>query len=110
MFSPLQAELLDVLFGLETAIGQGYKKVIIETDFLLVVNEIERGGYSLCEWGNIVCNICFYLEQCEEGVVGHVKREANSLAHNLTKMSIPEDYDKFSWKEIPSSCCNTVAY
>ena len=51
--SPLQAELLALLFGLETALEKGYKKILMETDSLLTVNEIEKGYLSYCEWGTL---------------------------------------------------------
>ena len=88
VYSPLQAELLAIRFGLEIALGKGYTKIIIETDSLLAVKEIEKGYASLCEWGNIVCDISFYLAQCESGRVCHVYRKANSLAHHLAQMSV----------------------
>ena len=47
--TPLQAELLAILFGLEIALDKGYKNILLETDSLIVVNEIEKGFLSLCE-------------------------------------------------------------
>ena len=83
--TPLQAELLAILFGLEIALDKGYKNILLETNSLIAVNEIEKGFLSLCERGNIVFDICFYIAQCDRCKVGHVKREANRLAHNLAK-------------------------
>ena len=51
---PLQAELLAMLFGWEIALDKGYKNILLETDSLIAVNEIEKGFLSLCERGNIV--------------------------------------------------------
>ena len=101
--------VLHYKLNLEIAVGKGYKKVLVETDSLLAIKEIEKGYSSLCEWGNIVCDICLSLAQCDEGLVGHVKREANSLAHNLAKMVVSEDHDMFRWRELLPSYCNSVS-
>ena len=104
--TPLQAELLALLFGLEIAIDKGYKNILLETDSLIAVTEIEKGFLSLCEWGNIIFDICYFIEKCDRCRVGHVKREANSLAHNLAKISGFADYDMIWRWELPSSVCN----
>lgn len=57
--------------------------------------------------GNIVFDICFYIAQCDRCKVGHVKRKANSLAHNLVKVSGFDDFDMFWRWELPSFVCNT---
>ena len=44
--TPLQAELLAMLFGLEIAFEKGYKKILMETYSFIAVNEIEKGYLS----------------------------------------------------------------
>ena len=78
--SPLQAKLLALLFGLEIARNKGYKTLQIETNSLLAFREIEKGFLPSCEWGNIVWDICNFVDLCDICSVGHVKREANSFA------------------------------
>ncbi|XWS63095.1 hypothetical protein CRYUN_Cryun06bG0067100 [Craigia yunnanensis] len=106
VYSPLQAELLAILFGLEKATENGYKNVQVESDSLLVVKEIEKGSNSSCEWGCIVNDICNYVGLCDLGYVCFVRREANFFAHNLAKQFIDAADDVLWWWETPSNICN----
>ena len=47
--TPLQAKLLAILFGLEITIDKGFKCIQMETDSLIVVQEIKQGLLSACE-------------------------------------------------------------
>ena len=47
-----------IRFGLEIAIANGLADFQIETDFLLAVQEVQKGSASSCEWDSIIFDIC----------------------------------------------------
>ena len=88
-----------IRFGSEIAIANGLADFQIETDFLLAVQEVQKGSASSCEWGSIIFDIC---NLSSDGLVsvGYVRREANFFAHNIAKLDIEGDDDVLWWGEV----------
>ncbi|XWS70758.1 hypothetical protein CRYUN_Cryun03dG0076400 [Craigia yunnanensis] len=55
--SPLHAKLKAILFGLEECRNIMANSVLIESDFLLAIREIERGQDSFSEWTRIISDL-----------------------------------------------------
>ncbi|XWS24067.1 hypothetical protein CRYUN_Cryun28dG0069200 [Craigia yunnanensis] len=97
VFSPLQAELVAIMFGLEIARVHGLEDIQIETDSLLAVQEIQKGYASACECDGIICYICDLLLVEGLGSVSYVRREAKYFAHNLAKLNVEGTDDVLWW-------------
>ena len=106
VFSPLQAKLMAISFGLDTARDNGLLVIQVEPDSLLAVQESEKGFSSSCEWGSIVCDICLSLKSCVLGSVCYVRREANYFALNLANLNVEGANDVLWWEALPLSFCN----
>lgn len=63
-FSPLQAELKAILFGLQTVCNENYRAQFVESDSLLAINEIKKGSKSSIEWLNLILDIDYYSAPC----------------------------------------------
>ena len=48
VYSPLQAELLAILFGMHEMTGSPFQDIEVESDSLLAINEVENTNQSLC--------------------------------------------------------------
>ncbi|XVF59117.1 hypothetical protein PTKIN_Ptkin07bG0249400 [Pterospermum kingtungense] len=97
----LHAELLAIRFGVELFLFQDLSSVIIETDSLLAVKEINKGASTLSEWGGLVMDILSLTS-----VLGVSIEQANGCAHNLTKFSFERiDYSFWAGK-LSHHCCN----
>ena len=57
VYSPLQAELLAILFGLEEIAGFTSQDVEVESDSLLAISEVKNINNSSCEWEGISMDI-----------------------------------------------------
>ncbi|XWS60878.1 hypothetical protein CRYUN_Cryun07bG0075600 [Craigia yunnanensis] len=88
VFSLLQVEPMAISFGLDITKDNGLLVIQNESDFLLAIQEIDKGLSSSYEWSSIVCDICHSLKSCVLGSVCYVRREANYCAHNLAKLNI----------------------
>lgn len=87
--SPLESELVAILWGIEQGRKRGIKRAIILTDCLEIVNAVEsnerfvnRGGYTLEK-------IKEELQKCEMGKLIHVNRCYNEVAHLVAKEAMP---------------------
>ncbi|XVF04115.1 hypothetical protein REPUB_Repub05bG0054000 [Reevesia pubescens] len=80
---PLHAEILAIKWGLELAVGHNFNEVLIETDSLLALNEINKGDESLWDKGGLLLNIANLVQiKFPSLFVCCYKRAANSLADN----------------------------
>ena len=52
--SPLGAELMAISFGLEQVKEHNDMTILIESDSLLAIKEIQKGTSTLCQWGSII--------------------------------------------------------
>ncbi|XVF69408.1 hypothetical protein PTKIN_Ptkin11bG0079700 [Pterospermum kingtungense] len=85
--SVLHAELLAILFGLESVTKMELKPAIVESDSLTAIAEIHRGSDSNIACFGIVMDILFFGEVCDVLKFVHVNSAANVLAHRVVKVS-----------------------
>ncbi|XVF71723.1 hypothetical protein PTKIN_Ptkin12aG0062500 [Pterospermum kingtungense] len=62
--SPLQAELRAILFGLELMQSGNFKQVLVESDSLLAVKEINASGDSVSLWYGLISDIVHLAAIC----------------------------------------------
>ncbi|XVF30871.1 hypothetical protein REPUB_Repub16aG0095000 [Reevesia pubescens] len=84
--SVLHAEIKVILWGLKEAAQHGFAPLIVESDSSLAVKEIQKGDASFWEGSALILEILKWANLCTSCVFQHVKRPANSLAHNLSKL------------------------
>ena len=108
--SPLQAELMAILFGLQVTSEQEFKEILVESDCLLAVQEILRRQDSLCEWGSILMDIQDRSLEFNQCSFRHINRFANVLAHNLSKVYCEVGEHNIWRNSLPPSMCNPIYY
>ncbi|KAK3206238.1 hypothetical protein Dsin_020284 [Dipteronia sinensis] len=88
-----KAEALVILKGITFAIESGLLPVVIKSDMLEVVNNINLGNNFSLDVGSILLDIRDLLQSYASCCVVYVSRKANVVAHNLSKinLSIEED-------------------
>lgn len=80
---PSDGEALAVVFGVHTAIQQGWRRVIIETDCLPVYRYLSRNSSTLISFGAIL-DACFALRSSFSSLsFSFVKRSGNACAHAI---------------------------
>ena len=104
--SPLQAELLAILYGLKLASENGFQSILVETDSRIAMSEITKNSSSFCSWGSIISDILMYSADCAKCTFNYVKRGSNSFAHNLAILAENVDVHLFWWRELPLNFCN----
>ncbi|XVF82507.1 hypothetical protein PTKIN_Ptkin16aG0054600 [Pterospermum kingtungense] len=57
VLSPLQAELKALLYGLQMASALNYRRIVLETDCLLAVKEVQKGANSSSEWYAVIKDV-----------------------------------------------------
>ncbi|KAK8601796.1 hypothetical protein V6N12_051621 [Hibiscus sabdariffa] len=83
--SILDAELWDVLEGLNHVWNLGYRKIEVELDSLTVVRII-HGKVSVGAHSNLINHVHEILRRDWEITFTHIFREANTIADELAKM------------------------
>ncbi|XVE85075.1 hypothetical protein DITRI_Ditri17bG0063000 [Diplodiscus trichospermus] len=86
--SPLQAELLVILYGMELPNRFAFTSLVVERDSLLALKEVDREETTLCRWCGLVKNIEIQCQLCESFSSVFIKREANMFAHKLSKLPL----------------------
>ena len=80
--------------------------IIIESDSLLAIREIDNGHESFNEWFNIILDIIQLAQQYASKRFCHISRIANEYAHLLVEIpSYLGDY-KVWRNSLPHSFCN----
>ncbi|XVF07913.1 hypothetical protein REPUB_Repub06bG0180100 [Reevesia pubescens] len=87
MTSPLHAKMRAILFGLKLALEEGYDRLLVESDARLAISEINHAESSLWEGGSLTMEILRFYRLCSVCTFVHARRQANSLAHNIAKIS-----------------------
>ena len=84
--SPLHAELTAILFGIKEAVSIKHPYLIVESDSLMAVREIEKQRESFCEWESIILDILEISREFWSCKFSHTRRSANSFAHNMARL------------------------
>ncbi|XVF19448.1 hypothetical protein REPUB_Repub11eG0112000 [Reevesia pubescens] len=105
--SSLMAEVLAIWWALEIAREQHFNRIVVESDCLLAVNEINnKGRRTLWEGGNVIYNIVDLALEFSICTFSHTRRNSNKLAHVLAKCATQVDCVNFFWRSLPSNICN----
>lgn len=84
--SALQAEVLAIRFGLDTACHHSFQNIVLESDCLVAIKEIDKGFSIQCGWGAYVFDILSLSPQLQACSFKHIKRSGNFCSHNLCAM------------------------
>ncbi|KAK3194925.1 hypothetical protein Dsin_026235 [Dipteronia sinensis] len=103
VFSPLIAELVAVLRGIRLALDMGLIPVQVETYSLNTVDLVLNGTSPPSDIGTIIGDISVLLASCPTGSVLFVPRQANGVAHRLTKMTVSTSFEGL-WVESFPPC------
>ena len=104
--SPLQAELMAIVFGLQLAKEHSFPSILVESDSLLAIQEIAKHNDSFCQWANIISDIVDMASSYDQCSFKHTRRTANMCAHNVAKLHCELD-NSLVWRNtVPPSLCN----
>ena len=86
-----ETEALAAQKALSFAHELGFQNVILEGDVLGLIQALKSQEQNLCPLGLLVEDVKIYLSYFQRVLYSHVKRNGNSVAHNLAKhvISIP---------------------
>ncbi|PRQ55039.1 putative ribonuclease H-like domain-containing protein [Rosa chinensis] len=83
--SAKQAELLACLYGARIALERGWRPLIIESDCLEVVTEVDSSSDCLSMLGVLVEDLREVLVLLSSARLVHTRRPANQVAHILAQ-------------------------
>ena len=86
--APSLAEASAILRGLRFASDSGFRRVVVHSDCLHVINEIKSGDIPTTELGTILEDIKESLGAFHEYSFLFIPRLCNAAAHNLAKFAL----------------------
>jgi hypothetical protein len=90
---PTVAKALAALYATVFGREMGYRQVIFEGDAQVIVMEVNREGLCTTRYGQFVEGIQSVLNGFESVYFTHVMREANNVAHRLSKLATTHAID-----------------
>ncbi|XVF80575.1 hypothetical protein PTKIN_Ptkin15bG0084800 [Pterospermum kingtungense] len=87
--SPLQAELMEILVGLQAINSIQFPCLLMESDFIHAIREITKHEGSMFEWFGFVLDIVSISHLFAAIEFSHMRKSANELAHNVAKSHLP---------------------
>ncbi|KAL8093230.1 hypothetical protein AgCh_035211 [Apium graveolens] len=84
--SSMEAEVIDVHEALCSIQSLGLGNIAVECDALNVVSAVQKGTVYFSEVGSILDSCRHILRQRSDLKIQHVRRQANSVAHNIAKL------------------------
>ena len=108
--SPLQAEIMAILFGLQVVCEMDYKELLEESDCWIAIQKISKRRDSLREWGCFIMDILDRSLDFNHCFFKHICRSANGLTHNLTKFYCEVGEHRIWRNYLPLSICNPDLY
>ncbi|XVE61056.1 hypothetical protein DITRI_Ditri06bG0009300 [Diplodiscus trichospermus] len=106
IFSPFHAEIQALDFGLKIAKTSNYQVIVVESDSKLAISEVMKADQSLCMWQGLLFDISRTSMSFRSCMFSHVKRNANRLAHELTRVQMDYECDMFWYGGMPPNLCN----
>ncbi|KAL3813976.1 hypothetical protein ACJIZ3_015244 [Penstemon smallii] len=89
---PTAAEAKGALMAVEFALARNWNKVILEGDSSVVISAIRSELASRADYGSIIDDIREFASSFGLFQVRHIRREGNSVAHEIAKLSRFESY------------------
>ncbi|GAU14523.1 hypothetical protein TSUD_250650 [Trifolium subterraneum] len=87
-YSIVEGESAALLNALQEVERRGFVNVLFETDSKGVVNAIQHLQGGLSEFSSMICHIKNVLQFQQNFVVSFIKRQANMVAHTLSRAAI----------------------
>lgn len=85
---PVDGEALAILHALQVAVAHGWRKVIVESDCLQIINCLSSNSRSLASYGAIL-DACLDLNPCFDCITFcFIRRLGNSLAHRIATLDV----------------------
>ncbi|XP_024178222.1 uncharacterized protein LOC112184181 [Rosa chinensis] len=105
--SPMHAELLAIQSGLQLVRVLQFESVCIVSDCLLAVQDINNGSPILTEYGPLIEDIGFILQQLHPIKITYAPRACNKLAHRLASLAY-ESEQSVSWLHTIPDCIQDI--
>lgn len=100
VFAPAQVEALALRMDLELVVERGLNKMDIENDALQIISAVLESSVNRSPMGPIIEDVKFLLTLIAEASVAHIRRQANSVAHQLARYALHTGGD-FTWFNEP---------
>ncbi|KAK2638080.1 hypothetical protein Ddye_025875 [Dipteronia dyeriana] len=94
-YSPLVAEAVAVLRGINFVLKTGVFPLVVETDALGVVQMVKIGSSFSVDIGLVIGGILARLQDSKGATMGFVPKKANSVTHTLLKLALHIGEDLF---------------
>ena len=88
---PFKAEDMEALAALKAlsfAHELGFQNIVLEGDALNLIQALKAQEQNLLPWGLLVEDVKEYGKKFKRVLYSHVKRNGNSIAHNLAKYAL----------------------
>ncbi|KAF5471637.1 hypothetical protein F2P56_008414 [Juglans regia] len=99
---PATIELLAVLRGLQFFLSLGIPNLVVESDCLVVVQELQDSQESLSSNGNLIQDVKRLMQLFRNSSVQHVYRDGNGVAHTLARYAWNVDDVQMWWDAVPA--------
>ncbi|XP_024190675.1 uncharacterized protein LOC112194687 [Rosa chinensis] len=99
--SALHAELLAIKVGLQLLSLHNFQSVCIQSDCLLVVQDINGNSTNHTEYGTLIEDIQFMLQQLQQIHVSYTPRTCNKIAHRLANLAFESEQTMYWIQETP---------
>ncbi|XP_021736443.1 uncharacterized protein LOC110702992 [Chenopodium quinoa] len=101
-------EALAARHSLSISLEAGFRKVILETDNLKLLQHVKHRKTQCTSFGLIVKDILYLADSCVFFYVSQVGRMGNGVAHRLAKASIMYDVMRVWMEEVPECAADAV--
>ncbi|KAF5455283.1 hypothetical protein F2P56_024878 [Juglans regia] len=100
--NPSTIELLALLRGLQLVVYLGFSKLVVESDCMLLVQELKNEQDSLLANDNLIMEAKSLLQHFQEVEVQYVHRMRNEVAHRLARYAWNVDNISMWWEHLPT--------
>jgi len=97
----LEAKSIALLESIKTSISNGMHTVLFETDCKSLIDALTSPAVHISEFGNLVSQCRRRLSSNPNYVVSFVKRQANRVAHTITRASLSHS-NPYTFNDVPS--------
>ena len=89
-------------YCLKLASNLGFQNTILEGDLLGLIKALEAEDHNLSPWGLLVEDVKLVANSFVSLAISHIKRNGNSVAHNLAKYAIHIPDFEVWMEDVPS--------
>ncbi|KAL8550708.1 hypothetical protein ACS0TY_009203 [Phlomoides rotata] len=93
--------------GLEFAVEQGVRDVVVETDSQLVVRALLKPKHDLTHFGRLIRSILEVATCFDRVTYSWIRRTGNLVAHKLAMLALSSD-SEFFYSHVPDVIAATV--